>query len=279
MENKMENKNKFYFQPDYRLLNRRAGRKAPADSGSGKKSLIDRLFGGTSETKAVESDPMLLEEISAEITAIKEQINWDQDLFTASYVVFDTETTGLQPYKNDQIISIGAVLIEEGHLLEKPYFYSLVNPGRPISAPSKKITGLTDEMLKDQPSIGPVLLRFLKFCGPRILVNHNAPFDLAFLNKNLGPSIGRRIVNPVIDLIMLTSALHYAIGDYSLENLAPRFGLDLSARHNALGDARIAADLFLKLLPPLKEKEITNLPQLAGLFAEIDPARGYPLIF
>jgi len=79
--------------------------------------------------------------------------------------------------------------------------------------------------------------------------------------------------------VLLTSALHYSIGDYSLENLARIFNFSLEGRHDALGDAKIAASLFLKLRPELKAKGVTTLHQLAGLFSHADLTKGYPLIF
>jgi DNA polymerase III subunit epsilon len=271
--------NKTHYDPDYHQLNRKAKR-CPAD-GSSKQTdkLLDRLLPRSWKPAPICHDPELFAELDETISAIKSAIDWGQNLFEATYVVLDTETTGLQPYKGDEIISIGAVIIEGAQISEERFFYQLVNPRRPIPALAQKITGLDDAMVKDQPEIIAVLLEFLKFAGPKVLVAHNAPFDLAFINSKVAEAVGRRIVNPVIDTVMLTSALYYAIGDYSLENLAERFSLSLEGRHNALADARIAASLYLKLLPELKARGVNTLHQLAGLFSEIDLTKGYPLIF
>ena len=272
-------KNNTHFQPDYHQLNRKAKRFAANGKNKQGKELLERIFPGKSEIEPVKPEPARLEQLSAALTDIKQSIDWEQDLFNASYVVFDTETTGLLPYKGDEIISIGAVIIEKNRIPEQPVFYQLVNPKRSISPQSQKITGIRDEMLEDKPDIIEVLLDFLRFTGPRILVAHNAPFDLAFINKKIAETIGRRIVNPVIDTVLLTSALFYSFGDYSLESLASRFNLDLEGRHHALSDARIAASLFLKLMPELKTREVNNLHQLAQLFSDINLTKGYPLIF
>ncbi len=268
-----------YYEPDYNLLNRRARRCKNNGSSWQGSDIIDRILSRDKNSAAKISDPELRQRISETISEIKQNIDWTENIFNASYVAFDTETTGLRPYRGDEIISLGAVIIENGRLPEKPSFYRLVNPGRPVPARAQSITGITDDMLQGKPGIGPVLLDFLKFAGPRILVAHNAPFDLAFLNKILGESIGRRIVNPVIDTVLLTSALYYSYGDYSLENLACRLNFSLEGRHNALSDARIAGSLFLKLLPDLEKKGIKTLQQLSLLFSDSDPARGYPLIY
>jgi DNA polymerase III subunit epsilon len=277
--NKNKNGSNLYFEPDYHRLNREAKKTALNGSPVPPGETLSRLFSRLKKTEPAEMDPEVQEQLAELLPEIKQSIDWVQDLDGASYVAFDTETTGLHPYRGDEITAIGAVIVEGNRILDQPQFYQLVNPGRPVSKQSREITGLTDEMLQDQPRIGKVLLDFLTFAGPRILLAHNAPFDLAFINNKLGESIGRRITNPVIDTVLLATALYYSLGDYTLENLADHFDLSLEGRHNALADARIAASLYLKLLPDLKAKGVTNLPQLAGLFAEINLTKGYPLIF
>jgi len=271
--------NNSYYKPDFRRLNREAERTDSGGSEGPAEKFMARLFPNSGKAGPIRHDPELFGRLSEAISETREKINWGQDLQSASYVVFDTETTGFYPYRGDEIISIGAVMVENGRILDESSFYRLVNPGRPVPGTAQKITGITEEMLKDKPDIGPVLLEFLSFCRSRILVAHNAPFDLAFINIKLGEAIGKRIVNPVIDTVLLTSALFYQVTDYSLENLAAHFDLDLQGRHNALGDARITASLFLKLLPVLEAKGVTDLSKLAGLFTDMDPAKGYPLIF
>lgn len=266
-----------YFKPDYHQLNRKAERLS--NNGNQARDLLERFFPVSRKDSSSQHSASELNKLNDLISYIKKSIDWNQNLHDASYIAFDSETTGLQPYKGDEIIALGAVTIERGKILDKPYFCRLINPKRPVSKQSQKITGLNNDMLKDKPELIPVLIDFLEFAGPRILIAHNAPFDLAFINNKVAGAIGRRVVNPVIDTVLLTSALFYSFGDYSLENLAPRFNLDLQGRHTALADARIAAELFLKLMPYLKEKQINNLQQLAALFSDIDLTKGYPLIF
>lgn len=266
-----------YFEPDLQQLNRRAKRlnnnKSPVDK------LIDLLLDRNKKRKPVQYSPEQVKELSTLIGSIKKEADWEQELSDASYLVFDTETTGLYPNEGDEIISIGAVIVEKGKILEEPRFHEMVNPGRPVSPQTEKITGITDEMLVDKPELIPVLLRFLRFTGARIMVAHNASFDLAFINNRLGEAIGRRIVNPVIDTVLLTSSLYYALGDYSLESLAPRFNLSLEGRHDALGDAAIAASLFICLLAELEAIGVKNLPSLIRHLEDSNPARGYPPVF
>ncbi|MBM4235191.1 MAG: hypothetical protein FJ152_01820 [Firmicutes bacterium] len=273
------NNKKIHYEPDYNLLNRKAKKDEATPRTSSSEKLINRLLTGAKQPEPIANDPAIFKELSEEISTIKASIDWGQNLLDASYVVFDTETTGLHPYMDDEIMAIGALTINNAKISTLHSFYRLVNPRRPIPSVARRITGLDDSMVKDEPQIIPVLLDFLRFCGPRILIAHNAPFDLAFINMKISESTGRRIVNPVIDTVLLTSALHYSLGDYSLENLSTVFKLDLSNRHHALGDAHIAAELFLKLLPELVNRGVTNLHQLAALFSDSDLTKGYPLIF
>ncbi|MEW5785994.1 MAG: 3'-5' exonuclease [Bacillota bacterium] len=269
---------RLFYEADCRRLNRKATLTSPGANLTHVEKLFDRVFPPNHKAPPLQPDLPVFKELAAAITAAKHQINWDQDLSNASFAVFDTETTGLHPFKGDEVIAFGAVLIEEGRLLE-PAFQRLVNPLRPISAQSKRITGISEEMLRDQPTICSVLLDFLKFVGPRILVAHNASFDLAFLNLKIGEAIGTRVVNPVIDTVLLTAALYPNCEDYTLEGLAPRFNLNLAGRHSALGDAMITAALFLQLLPRLLEAGVNTLHQLAQLFSDSEQKGGFPLIF
>lgn len=268
-----------YYQADIRRLNKKAKIGTPEGKGNRTDKLIDRLFPHNDKAPPVHEDLPFYKLLAGTLSSIKEKINWEQNLLEGSYAVFDTETTGLHPFKGDEIISIGALQVEKGEIADRPPFEMLVNPLRPIPPQISKLTGITAETVQDQPTICSALMEFLKYIGPRILVAHNAPFDLAFINIKLGEAIGTRMVNPVIDTVMLASALYPNLGDYSLENLAPRFKIDLCNRHSAAGDARITAELFLCLLPDLIEQGITTLPQLAGLLCESDDQTCFPLIF
>ena len=98
------------------------------------------------------------------------------------FIAFDLETTGFLPGM-DQITEIGAVRFENGQV--DAVFSTLVNPRKPIPEIVTKITGITDEMVKDAPLIDSLLESFAEFCGNDIIVAHNAPFDVQFLTADI----------------------------------------------------------------------------------------------
>jgi DNA polymerase-3 subunit epsilon len=174
------------------------------------------------------------------------------------YVVFDTETTGLNPSEGDEIISIAAVAIVGGRILHKEFYDQLVDPERELKASSIKVHGITPELLAGQPKIGEVLPEFSSFAHDAVLVAHNAAFDMRFL-KNKEQSTGVRFQQPVLDTLLLSSVLHPTQTSHSLDTLLERYGIKESGRHTALGDALMTAELFLKLLPQLKARGLTTL--------------------
>lgn len=169
-----------------------------------------------------------------------------------TYVVFDTETTGLMP-SQDEIVQIAAVRIVNGRRVEAEVLDTLVNPHRPIPPSSTEVHGITDAMVAEAPDIVEVGRRFHKFAEGAVLVAHNAPFDMEFLRR-AEPLIGRRFDNPILDTVLLSAVLFGQSDVHSLDALTHRIGITIpeEARHTAIGDTVATADAFLKLLPMLQ---------------------------
>jgi DNA polymerase-3 subunit epsilon len=182
----------------------------------------------------------------------------DMPLTRLHYTVIDTETTGLDPEGGDEIIAIGAVRIVNGRILKRETFDVLINPRRPISRASQAIHGISPAMVRTMPRIEDVLPKLARFVADSVIVGHNIAFDMKFFEAQVKRT-GIRFSNPVLDTLMLEHVAHPNIEDKRLEAIAERFGITVSGRHTALGDAMATAEVFLALLPLLAEKGIKTL--------------------
>ncbi len=174
-----------------------------------------------------------------------------------TYVVFDTETTGLYPEQGDDIVQIAAVRIINGKRVNTEVFDTLVNPGRAIPASSTRVHGITNDMVRDAPEAASALQRFHKFAEGAVLVAHNAPFDMAFLKKHEARA-QCRFDHPILDTVLLSAVLYGEAESHSLDALAHRLGITIpeEARHTAIGDAFATADALLKIIPALKARQL-----------------------
>ncbi len=184
----------------------------------------------------------------------------DIPLEELSYVVFDTETTGLDPSSGHEIISIAGVRVYNNKINHEEMFDELVNPKRSISLKSIQIHEIHPEMLTDKLTIDKVLPHFSEYVDRSVLVAHNAAFDMRFIQLKEEQS-GVKFTNPVLDTLLLSAVCHPKQELHNLEDIASRLGIELVGRHTALGDAIVTAEIFLKLIPILKAKGIHTLGQ------------------
>ncbi|MDE2793099.1 MAG: DNA polymerase III subunit epsilon [Paracoccaceae bacterium] len=165
-------------------------------------------------------------------------------------VVVDTETTGLEPSEGHRIVEIGCVELVN-HIPTEKVYRQYVNPDREISEGAYRVHRLGMEFLSEQPRFGDIAGEFLDFIGDAPLIMHNAPFDLGFLNAELGMT-GRPALSSarVIDTLEMARS-RYRGASNSLDALCRRFGIDTVDRadaHGALLDATLLADVYLELI-------------------------------
>ena len=168
------------------------------------------------------------------------------------FIIFDIETTGLSN-KLDRITEIGAVRIKGGKILEE--YNQLINPQMPIPEKIIQLTGITNEMVANAPAIEEVLPKFISFIGAAPLVAHNASFDIGFIRENVR-RFGLTIKNTVLDTLQLARVLLPNLKRHKLDIVAKELGVKLENHHRAVDDALCLANIFVKMIEMMKEKEI-----------------------
>ena len=163
-------------------------------------------------------------------------------------VVFDTETTGLNPQTGDRLVEIGCVELVHRVPTGKTY-HAYVNPERPMDAVAFQVHGLSDSFLANKPLFAELVEDVLDFLGDSPLVAHNAQFDFMFLNHELG-ACGRLHI-PMARMVCTAqlARVRHPGAKHSLDALCTRYGIDRSHRvkHGALLDAELLAQVYVEL--------------------------------
>lgn len=157
-----------------------------------------------------------------------------------SYVVLDTETTGLSPDK-EKIIEIAIAKISDGAVVDK--YESLVNPGKNLSARITKLTGLTDADLADAPQFSAIAKQIVDFIGNNVVLAHNAPFDLTFLCNEFS-ACGLTPHFVYLDTVQVAKKAYPDLKNHKLETLIAELNLADKQTHRAMDDVLCTLRLF-----------------------------------
>jgi len=164
-------------------------------------------------------------------------------------IVMDTETTGLDPFTGHRIVEIGAVELLN-HIPTGNVYHQYINPQRDMPEEAFNVHGLSQEFLASKPLFADVAQDFLRFIEDGVLIIHNAPFDMKFLNAEFSwMDVEQLSMDRVIDTLALARK-RYPMGPNSLDALCRRYGIDNSRRdkHGALLDSELLADVYMELI-------------------------------
>lgn len=162
-------------------------------------------------------------------------------------IVLDTETTGLSPAGGHRIIEVAAIVLE-GRRVSKNHFHHYVDPEREVDEDAARVHGFTWDMLRGRAKFADIAPSFLEFIGDAELIIHNAPFDMGFLNHELGRLNLPPLTNPVTDTLKLAREMHPGKKN-NLDALCSRYEIDNAHRslHGALLDTELLAEVYLAM--------------------------------
>ena len=189
----------------------------------------------------------------------------DKEL-SQTFVVFDLETTGFSN-KNDKITEIGAVKVENFKIVDR--FSQLINPQKDISYKVQELTGITNDLIKDKPTIEEILPKFVEFIGDSVLVAHNANFDMGFMQQKCREQ-NIEFKNTSVDTLTLARTLLPHMKRFRLNLIAKELGIPLLNHHRAVDDAEATAHIFIKFLEMIKKKGGEKLSDVNEILGDID---------
>ena len=182
-------------------------------------------------------------------------------LLSLNAIAFDSETTGLDT-SSARMIQLGAVRIVHGQVDEAQNFQQMINPGVPIPAESQAIHGISDADVATAASFAEVVGAFDDWRQDSVLIGYATGFDLAMLKREKQIADLEWSVPRCLDVRFLVNLLSPNLPDFSLDTIAGWIGVETHNRHSALGDAIATAEIFVALIPRLRERGIRTLAEV-----------------
>jgi len=206
---------------------------------------------------------------------LKKRLNFSKPLTETHFVAFDTELTGLD-FKNDSIVSIGAVKLQGGRILPAKTFYRLVQPDSELKRQSVVVHEITHSDLEKADTLPEVLEEFIEFIEDGVLIGHFVHIDLNFVNRALKKTFDCVLKNPALD----TGTLHDWLSENAshmarhfhgktlktdLFSLANKYDITVGKAHNAFEDAYVTAQLFQRFIRFLPQCGVHTLKELLAV--------------
>ncbi len=182
-------------------------------------------------------------------------------------VVFDIETTGFHPNNGDEILSIGAVKVQEGKVLEKDAFYSLIHNEKGPSDQIQALTGILKTDLLMAPPLDRVLNDFFQFVKSDPLIAHHANHERSFMQHVTWSVLKTRFEHRVIDTSFLTKINEANLNVVTLDAWCYHYGIQIKKRHHALHDAIATANLWVESVRLIEEKGFHSLRDVYSYLA------------
>jgi DNA polymerase-3 subunit epsilon len=186
------------------------------------------------------------------------EVGDDSPLDDLAMVVVDTETTGLD-VEEARIVSIGAVRLHGAKVYRSVTMDRLVRPGVAIPARSTAVHGITDDMVADAEPFPDAFGDLCSMVQGAVLLGHNVGFDVGVLDRECRRHGLHWRPPPALDTLLLAGALLPEQDDLRLEALAGALGVDVQGRHTALGDCLVTAQVFIRMLPLLHDRNAATL--------------------
>ena len=201
--------------------------------------------------------------------------DFNQPITGAEFVVFDTETTGLNVKKGDRIVSISAIRLKEGRIDLSDAFHEIINPDRDIPSASAVIHEILPRMVNGKPTIEHVLPKFIAYIGSSVLVAHHEWLDMSFLNPEMCRLYGIPIQNIVVDTAVLDQALLAKKTpasimatmkiDNTLGAMAERYHVAVEELHSSFWDALATAQIFQQMIQEVQRLGVLSLKDFLKL--------------
>ncbi len=188
-----------------------------------------------------------------EIRAVHEALPRADELGLLSYVVVDVETTGTRAWNGDRVTEIAAIVVRDGAIVDS--FETLVNPERPIPPWISSLTNITWDMVRNAPRFRDVCERLLDVMEGHVFVAHNAEFDWRFLCAEVHRASGRQLMGRRLCTVKLARKFLPQLRSRKLDFVANYYGINITARHRAGGDATATAHVLMRLLDEARSRE------------------------